>query len=65
MVTLVNEIGLVLPTTGQHHRVAGLMTIDHIAIRAGAHKALRVDATGLSDHDFYTVETGDYDATHA
>ncbi len=44
---------------------AGLLSIDHIALGGGSHAASRVDATGLSDHDFYIVETDGRDSTDA
>ena len=65
LVTLVEAIGLCVPTAGLSHRRAGLLSIDHIALRGGAQEARRVVATEdgkrLSDHDLYIVVTGDSD----
>ena len=53
------ELDLDVPTIDLPHRLPGLFTIDHIALRGGPHEPLRVDANGLSDHDFYMVVTRD------
>ncbi len=65
VLTLVDELGLVVPTADQPHRIAGLLSIDHIAVKAAPTSVMRVDAAGLSDHDFYVVETRDNEWTRA
>jgi endonuclease/exonuclease/phosphatase family metal-dependent hydrolase len=56
--TLVDELGLQTPTAHLPHRINGLLTIDHIAVPQTWQVlgATRHDATGLSDHDGYTVQ---------
>jgi hypothetical protein len=59
--SLLTDLGLGVPTSGLAHRLDGLLTIDHIAMRCGADEARRVIAEDegkrLSDHDFYFVVT--------
>lgn len=63
LVTLLAALGLCVPTSGLSHRLAGLLSIDHVALGDGAHEARRVvaseDGRRLSDHDLYVVVTGD------
>ena len=56
---LLDELELKVQTLGLPHRIPGLITIDHIALGGGSYPAQRVDATTLSDHDFYMVDTPD------
>jgi hypothetical protein len=59
LVTLLTALGLCVPTAGLSHRRADLLSIDHVALAAGAQEARRVVATEdgrrLSDHDLYVV----------
>ena len=56
------ELGLSAATADAPHQIAGLLSIDHIAIPAGSsarvehHSALLTEGR-LSDHDAYVVET--------
>jgi hypothetical protein len=63
LLALVDDLGLCVPTAGLSHHLAGLLSIDHVAVRGGAEDAQRVVATiggkRLSDHDFYVVITQD------
>lgn len=63
LATLVGELGLCVPTAGLSHALAGLLSIDHVALKGGANEARRVvaseDGERLSDHDLYLVVTGD------
>ena len=46
-----------VPTRNEPHRIAGLLSIDHIAVPHGwTASAQRITADGLSDHDAYLVE---------
>ena len=60
LLALLEELGLAVPTRELPHRLAGVYSIDHIAIRrtgAEARHVPAIDADGaLSDHDFYAVE---------
>lgn len=56
---LLAELDLEVSTIDLQHRLPEIFTIDHIALRGSTHQALRVDAAGLSDHDFYMVVTHD------
>ncbi|MCC6497945.1 MAG: hypothetical protein IT193_16960 [Propionibacteriaceae bacterium] len=58
-----DRLHLNLPTAASPHRVAGLFSIDHIAVPADAHvhsvtRIIAEDPAGnrLSDHDAYTTE---------
>lgn len=53
-----NHWNLQVPTAGFAHRLPGSHSIDHIAVPSGwtVQQALRIEATGLSDHDAYIVE---------
>jgi hypothetical protein len=55
---LVDELGLQTPTAHLPHRIDGLLAIDHIAVPQTWRvlNRSRHVATGLSDHDGYTVE---------
>ncbi len=55
----VDALGLQVPTALLPHRLTGVLSIDHIAVPSDwqISPAARVDATGLSDHDAYVVET--------
>ncbi|MCF6380010.1 endonuclease/exonuclease/phosphatase family protein [Nocardioides KLBMP 9356] len=55
----VADLGLQVPTESLPHRLDGVLSIDHIAVPDDweVSSATRVDATGLSDHDAYVVET--------
>ena len=59
LLSLIGELGLSVPTAGLSHRVPGLLSIDHVALRGGANEARRVVASQngmrLSDHDLYVV----------
>lgn len=59
LLAVLAELGLEVPTADLPHRIPGLLTIDHIAVRANDSEATRVDAAGLSDHDFYVVDKRD------
>lgn len=63
LLALVDDLGLCVPTAGLSHHLAGLLSIDHVALRGGAEDARRVvaakDGKRLSDHDFYIVITQD------
>ena len=63
LLALLDTLGLCVPTAGLSHHLAGLLSIDHVAVRGGAEDAQRVVATNdgkrLSDHDFYVVTTQD------
>jgi hypothetical protein len=50
--------GLIAATATLPHRMAGLATIDHIAVPGGPTSAIRFAAEGLSDHDGYVVKHG-------
>ena len=52
-------LDLQVPTASLPHRLPGAHSIDHVAVPASWHlwSATRTDATGLSDHDAYVVET--------
>lgn len=53
----VDTLGLTVVTADLPHRLAGLLSIDHLALPAGSTaSATRVDATGLSDHDAYVAD---------
>lgn len=62
IVTALDELGLMVPTSDLPHRIDGLLSIDHIAVHknlgvAAADRIAAVDgATHLSDHDAYVVE---------
>jgi hypothetical protein len=60
LLAAVDDLGLHVPTTSLPHRNPDLRSIDHIAVPATwqVSAATRIDATGLSDHDAYVVETG-------
>jgi len=51
------ELKLVAPTADLPHRLPTLFSIDHIALADGDHERYQVDATGLSDHDLYMIDT--------
>jgi hypothetical protein len=57
-----NTLGLKAPTGTLPHRIAGLLSIDHIAVPLdtkviGAHRVhARQNGHYLSDHDAYIVE---------
>jgi hypothetical protein len=55
---LTAQLRLQTPTAQLPHRIDGLLTIDHIAVPRSSQvlEASRHDATGLSDHDAYTVD---------
>ena len=55
----VAELDLQVPTALLPHRIPDVLSIDHIAVPTTwqVSPATRVDATGLSDHDAYVVET--------
>ena len=55
----VDALGLQVPTALLPHRLTDVLSIDHIAVPTTwqVSPATRVDATGLSDHDAYVVET--------
>ena len=55
---LMSELDLAAATTDLPHRIEGLLSIDHVAIPTTwlVMRRTRHDATGLSDHDAYTVE---------
>jgi endonuclease/exonuclease/phosphatase family metal-dependent hydrolase len=61
---LLAEAGLCVVTAGQPHAIDGLLSIDHIAVPAGARVgscrrvAAVADGRRLSDHDAYVVELG-------
>jgi hypothetical protein len=60
----VDGFGLTVPTSGLAHRLAGVLSIDHIAVPTGwssasEHVAAIVDGAELSDHDIYVVECPD------
>lgn len=63
LLSLVEELTLDVPTAVLSHRRAGLLSIDHVALRGGSEEARRVVAYGngerLSDHDFYFVVAKD------
>jgi hypothetical protein len=63
LLSLVEELGLDVPTADLPHRRAGLLSIDHVALRRGSEEARRVvaywDGERLSDHDFYVVVAED------
>ena len=52
-------LDLQVPTASLPHRLPGAHSIDHVAVPASWHlwSATRTDATGLSDHNAYVVET--------
>jgi hypothetical protein len=56
---------MVTPTAVLSHRIAGLRSIDHVAVRSGVEQTERVaalhESKWLSDHDFYQVVTRDSD----
>ena len=53
----VSELELIVPTARLLHRNESSFTIDQIAVPSGCvvHRKTRIDATGLSDHDAYTL----------
>ena len=57
--SLLEALDLQVPTASLPHRLPGAHSIDHVAVPASWHlwSATRTDATGLSDHDAYVVET--------
>lgn len=59
LLALVEELKLHVPTADLPHRRAGLLSIDHVALRGGSEVARRIvayrDGERLSDHDFYVV----------
>jgi hypothetical protein len=60
----VEDLGLCVPTAGLSHHLAGLLSINHVALRSGAVEARRIvavaeDGERLSDHDFYIVVAQD------
>jgi hypothetical protein len=64
LLALVEDLGLCVPTAGLSHHLAGLLSIDHVALRSGAEEARRIaavaeDGERLSDHDFYIVVAQD------
>jgi hypothetical protein len=64
LLALVEDLGLCVPTAGLSHHLAGLLSIDHVALRSGAEEARRIaavaqDGKRLSDHDFYVVVAQD------
>ena len=63
LVSLVEDLGMVVPTAGLSHHLPDLFSIDHVALRGGVEEARRVvaaeDGKRLSDHDFYAVVTQD------
>ncbi len=63
LLSLVEELRLDVPTADLPHRRAGLLSIDHVALRGGSEAARRVvaywDGERLSDHDFHLVVTED------
>ncbi|HEV2796875.1 MAG TPA: hypothetical protein VGV65_04590 [Nocardioides sp.] len=54
-----DALGLQVPTALLPHRLTDVLSIDHIAVPATwqVSTATRVDATGLSAHDAYVIET--------
>lgn len=60
----VAALGLVVPTTYLPHQIESLLSIDHVAVPAGAsvlaatHHSTTYDGGRLSDHDAYVVEVG-------
>jgi hypothetical protein len=65
LLTLLAELQMVTPTAVLSHRIAGLRSIDHVAVRSGVEQTERVaalhESKWLSDHDFYQVVTRDSD----
>jgi hypothetical protein len=63
LLSLVEKLGLDVPTADLPHPLAGLVSIDHVALRGGSEEARRVVASKggkrLSDHDLYVVVTED------
>jgi hypothetical protein len=60
----VTQLRLRVPTSELAHRIAGLVSIDHVAVpvELDVVGAYRIDASGpprLSDHDAYVVELAD------
>lgn len=55
----IKKLGLNVPTTGLLHRGDYCNAIDHIGVPATwkVYSENRIDATGLSDHDTYIVDT--------
>lgn len=59
---------LSVPTRDLPHRIAGLLSIDHVALPEGvpgtaSRVSAVVDGTALSDHDLYVVECAEADLT--
>jgi hypothetical protein len=54
----VEQLGLKVPTAELPHRLAGLLSIDHIAVAVNWAVTDRrhLDAVGLSDHDCYVID---------
>jgi hypothetical protein len=63
LMSLVEELGLEVPTADLPHRLPDLLSIDHVAMRGRSEEARRVVASKngqrLSDHDLYVVVTED------
>jgi hypothetical protein len=64
LLALVEDLSLCVPTAGLSHYLAGLLSIDHVALRSGAEEARRIaavaeDGERLSDHDLYIVVAQD------
>lgn len=57
ILSAVERLGLQVPTAAVPHKLAGLLTIDHIAVPTNwvVESAERVPAGVLSDHDAYVV----------
>ena len=58
VLSAVDDHGLQVPTADLPHRLDGCLSTAHVAVPHAwaVRSALRVDATGLSDHDAYVVE---------
>jgi hypothetical protein len=56
--SLLDKLGLQVPTRDLPHRLANCYSIDHIAVPHSwsVKSTKKIDATGLSDHDAYVVE---------
>jgi hypothetical protein len=63
LVALLDDLEMVVPTAVLSHHIAGLRSIDHVALRGGVEQTKRVAALDetkrLSDHDLYQVVTSD------
>jgi len=57
----IQKLGLNVPTTALSHRANYFHSIDHIGVPLSwkVESARRINATGLSDHDAYVVETSE------